>query len=336
MIDSSIKVLDCTLRDGGYYTNWNFDNNLVKNLIYNLSPGLVDIVELGYRKKSSVYKGKYFFTDENILSEFNFFDDQSYAIMIDFADIKSNSVDIIDELLPVESCNSVISTVRIACDFNDYTDHHLEYTIQKVIDKGYSVCVNIMKCSLLTGDDTLKVTEKLDCYDLQVIYFADSYGALTTSKIIDIFSNIAGNSGTSLGFHGHDNMGCAFSNSLLAVDLGFEYIDGTVLGMGRGAGNTDLETLCLHFNKFQNRLDQLNFSNLGKCFFSELKSSHKWGYSNLYHLAANNNIHPSYIQLITNMTLDPHKCLELIDFLIDNNCNTFNVDCIYTYLKEHE
>ena len=55
-----ITLLDCTLRDGGYYTNWNFDNNLVKNLIYNLSPGLVDIVELGYRKKSSVYKGKYF------------------------------------------------------------------------------------------------------------------------------------------------------------------------------------------------------------------------------------------------------------------------------------
>lgn len=334
---NDIKLLDCTLRDGGYYTDWEFSNILVKNLIYNLKPGLVDVVELGYRKRSNIYRGKYFFTDENSLNDFNFFNSQSYAVMIDFADVKDNSIKIIDDLLPVDSSGGIIDIVRVACNPDDCNHPTFNDTVTKILSKGYRVCINIMKCSILTKDIVHKLTETLNHHDLLAIYFADSYGSLTSKIMIDIFSDITTVSDISLGFHGHDNMGCAFSNTLLAVDLGFKYIDGTILGMGRGAGNTDLETLCLHFNKFENRLDQLNFSNLGECFFKSLKNRYNWGYSKYYHLAANNNIHPSYIQFINNnKTLKSHEIINIIDILIDNDCNNFDKEFIIDQIKKYE
>ena len=92
-------------------------------------------------------------------------------------------------------------------------------------------------------------------------------------------------------FHGQNNKGRALSNSLYAVKNGFDWIDGTILGMGRGAGNTETEYLLTELGGY--RVDEI-YELVTK--FMPLKKKYGWGTNLFYYLGAENNIHPSYIQ----------------------------------------
>ena len=137
----------------------------------------------------------------------------------------------------------------------------------------------------------LKLSKSVD-----VFYFADSFGNLTPSDVKKICKTINKNWNKEIGIHSHDNCGLALRNSIQAYKCGVTWIDGTIQGMGRGAGNAKTESLLKYFSKFNYYPNSIN--NVSKNYFYNLKKKYKWGKSKYYKIAAKYNIHPTYIQML--------------------------------------
>lgn len=298
------KILDCTLRDGGYYTDWNFDNILVKTLVKSLDNNGVDIIELGY--KSPIKGGAYRKCNDGFIKSVIDFDINSkLAFMIDVKDyIKDDSINIalLKDIIK-ESNNSPFDICRIAAKYDEV--EYINDLIKIISNLGYEVICNLMGGSTLSIDQINEFVENVNC---DILYIADSYGSLLPSDIDHIFKSCKLN-----GIHTHDNLGLAFSNCLSAINNGANYIDGTITGMGRGVGNVKTEQLIIFKNNkiTPDLLDVIDN-------FNKIREEKKWGYNPLYMLSALNNIHPLYSQDLNQSNLTNKQLIDSVNKLKDN------------------
>lgn len=298
------KILDCTIRDGGYYTDWNFDDKLVRDLVKSLDDNGVDIIEIGY--KSPIKGGAYRKCNDGFIKEIiNFKIDSKLAFMIDVKDyIKDNSLNI--ELLKdiiKQSQHSPFDLCRIAAKYDEIK--YLNELIDFIDNLGYEVICNLMGGSTLSIEQIKEFTENTNC---DVLYIADSYGSLLPSDVDNIFKNC-----DLKGIHTHDNLGLAFANCLSAINNGSSYIDGTITGMGRGVGNVKTEQLLIFKNNeiSPKLLDVIDS-------FNTIKDEKKWGYNPLYMLSALNNIHPLYSQDLNQSNITNKQLIDVVNDLTDN------------------
>ena len=299
----SFKILDCTLRDGGYYTDWKFNPKLVKLLVKTLDNNGVDIIELGY--KSPVIGGPYRKCNDGFISSIiDFKIKANLAFMIDVKDYiidgKVNEPLIKDIIKP----STVFKICRVAAKYNEI--HYIPQIVKILQNLGYDVICNLMAISkVLDGEikEYIKTTKNLN---LKATYIADSYGALYPKNVRNLFSKYNIN-----GIHTHDNMGLAFANCLEAIDQGATYIDGTLTGMGRGVGNATTEQLLTHRG-------DINFDLL-ECIdkFNKMKSYYGWGTNTLYHRAGKEHIHPLYMQDLNQSNLNSSQLLKAINNLTE-------------------
>lgn len=271
-------LLDCTLRDGGYYTNWDFDKQLVDLYITSLEKLPVDYIEIGYRSTlKNEYFGEFYYcplsTVQNIKNQTTI----PLAVMLDAKNCKETDVDdLLSDLV------SLVDLVRIAVAVENL-EHGLKLA-RCVKDLGFKVALNIMR-SIDLNDKQVKrfLGDKAEFVDF--IYLVDSYGSIFPDEIVSLLNKVQKVSSSAIGFHGHNNLELAFTNSIKAMEGGVNIIDFTVLGMGRGAGNLKTE-LFLTFLKKRDNLD-VDLNVLGKLvqLFNPLKERYKWG-GNLAYIAS--------------------------------------------------
>jgi 3-deoxy-manno-octulosonate cytidylyltransferase (CMP-KDO synthetase) len=305
-------ILDCTLRDGGYYTNWDFETELVQDLISSLDLAGVDIIELGY--KSPVKGGKYRKCNDRFIWEIlehKLPINSKLAFMIDAKDfIHSDKINfnLIDDVIH-NADDSPFSICRLAIKHDE-----IEYAkeIGKYIkEKGYELVINLMGITLLT-DKEIKDFLTLSKLEPTSLYFADSYGALLPDRVkelVEIFSLSSNN----VGIHTHDNLGLAFANCLAGITAGATYIDGTLLGMGRGVGNVKTEqliTFLQHSNKgaYQSTPIQ-KFINK---WMKPLHNKYNWGFTHNYMIAGMKHIHPLYVQTLQSSFLNSNRIEDIL------------------------
>ncbi len=298
----SFSILDCTIRDGGYYNKWQFDKTLVKNMIMALSTSGVDIVELGYKApvshKAEGFEGLFRYCNE---SQLLFLKDcpVNFACMLDVKEFIREDQTVNFDLLEtciVERKNSLFQWVRLAV-YNNYYSQAIEIG-KKLKSSGYYVSINLMGISLLTEEDikqTLTITTK---DSLDVFYIADSYGNLMTNDIVKLITLIRKHYSGKIGIHTHDNMGLAFANTITAIENGVDYIDSSIIGMGRGAGNLKTEQILLYsFLKLkEEKRNPYNLMDIIDSYFLNLHKQYRWGWDYTYMLSALQNIHPAYCQ----------------------------------------
>jgi 3-deoxy-manno-octulosonate cytidylyltransferase (CMP-KDO synthetase) len=304
-------ILDCTLRDGGYYTNWNFDISMVKDMIKALDYSGIDVIELGY--KSPLKGGKFRKCNDKFIWElldYNLPEKSKLAFMVDAKDfIKNNNVDykLIDDVIQSKK-SSPFSIARIAIKHSEIS---IAFNIAEYIkSKGYDLIVNLMSISLLSENEILdfSVFSKLNPISL---YFADSYGNLEPAKVIQLVETFK-KFKTPVGFHAHDNLGLAFANSISAMNSGAEWIDTTLLGMGRGVGNVKTEQLVTYS---QYKFGNYNSEKIKKVlsdWMIPLKEKYKWGFTDNYMISGLKNIHPLYPQTLQSSFLDSNKIQNII------------------------
>ena len=291
--------LDCTFRDGGYYNDWDFDESLVNQYLEVMGSCGVDVVELGFRSQpvSDTYLGANYYTSENYLSFLSIPDGLKVAVMVNAAELLrgGDSLMQVKNLFPVEASKSRVSIVRIAAHARE-----IEFVLEALeclIEKGYSVILNVMQIAGRTDREIASLLAPLKDTKLDALYFADSFGALNPERLKGIVNAFKLATDIPLGFHAHDNLGLALHNTLTALDLGVEWVDSTISGMGRGPGNTKTEELMAAVQKVHDRAagyDKLvTLADLG---FAPLRAKFKWGKNPHYVTSALNNIHPSYIQ----------------------------------------
>jgi len=285
-------ILDATLRDGGYYNKWDFRIDLVLRYLKAIEKAGVEAIEVGFRNPNKPELTFANVTDKFIKSQLYIPNIKYFGVMID---AKSSTPESIKNTFVREE-ESPINFVRVATYF-DGVDHS-ESLLKTLKDLGYFTTCNLMQAADKSYSEIQECAKKIEKWkSVDVLYLADSLGGMDHDTVNYAFRAIRESWTGLTGFHGHNNKSNALSNSLEAINIGVDWIDGTVLGMGRGPGNTEIEYLLYELNKRDNMyfdLEQINKLILSD--FEMMKEEYNWGPSLLYYIAAEYNIHPIYIQ----------------------------------------
>jgi 4-hydroxy 2-oxovalerate aldolase len=262
-----VKILDCTLRDGGYVNNWSFSNEQVLDLYNILNKNNIDYMELGFRttKKDSLQFGDQYYCEESYINEL------FKTVSVDTCKIcVMCEIGKFDSSMFVEKDKSKISMVRVLMSYHSIkntTDDIIDIKtlneginqINKLIDLGYDVTFNIGRIDKISIEQLCVICEKVSQTKVKYFIMADTYGSLDlhlTQKYVSVAKNLfetVFKTNIKIGFHAHDNLKNATSKALHSIDCGAELIDSCVHGFGRGSGNAITELLMLNLNKQFNK-----------------------------------------------------------------------------------
>ena len=311
----NVAILDCTLRDGGYYNNWDFDVETVRSYLDAMSEAEIDYVELGLRQfKNDSFLGAHAYTTSEFLKHFELPKGPVYGVMVDAKTILSqegSQAENIDRLFK-DAKEEKIDLVRIAA-------HHSEVVkcqpmANRLREKGYKIGLNIMQISACTEEEVAafgSLIESWQCID--VLYFADSLGAMRSEDVERVCSNLREFWSGDIGFHSHNNLGQGVANVQKAIEMGCSWVDATITGMGRGAGNAQTEYLLLEMSKSGHTRNCSSVFDLSLNVFGPMKQKYNWGPSLLYYAAALASVHPTYVQRMnSDSSIPPEHVLGLI------------------------
>ena len=285
-----IKVVDCSVRDGGLMNNHRFGDDFVRKVYEACVKAGLDYMELGYKADKKIFSpseyGAWKFCSE---------DDIRRIVHENKTDLKlcamadAERTDYHTDILPKEQ--SVLDCIRIAC----YV-HQIPTAIDMVKDahdKGYETTLNLMAISTVPDFELSKGLEVIANSPVDVMYIVDSYGSLYSEQIDDLmhsFLELTKGRKKRIGIHTHNNMQMAFSNTISAIIKGATMLDATISGLGRGAGNCHLELL-LGFLK-NPKFDIRPVLQCIQDVFLPLSKEMDWGYSIPYAITAQLNEHP--------------------------------------------
>ena len=250
-----IRVLDCTIRDGGLMNNHHFDDQLVKAVYQSCVEGGVDYMELGYRASRKGIKvgehGCWKYCQEEDIRRIVGDNDTGLKLAI-MAD--AERCDYREDIPPKKE--SVIDMVRVATYINQIPTA-LEM-VKDAHDKGYETTVNLMAVTTVPERELNEGLELLALSEVRAIYVVDSFGALYSEQVHHLVRKYMGYckaSGKDVGMHAHNNLQLAYANTIEAIIEGANMLDATMAGLGRGAGNCPMELLIgfLHNPKYDLR-----------------------------------------------------------------------------------
>lgn len=313
-----MKLLDCTLRDGGYYNAWDFAPELIADYLEAMRSAGADLVELGFRfLGNSGFKGACAFTTDEFLDSLAIPAELTVGVMINGADLCTDlgSEQALKRLFPRPASDTPVELVRIACHFHELPQAFA--AAAWLAARGYRVGINLMQITDRTDDEIRDLARRASQSPIEVLYFADSMGSMRpedTSRIIRVLRQEWQGP---LGIHTHDNMGLALSNTLRAQAEGVEWLDSTVTGMGRGPGNARTEELAIEVAALRNEAANLvPLMTLIRRHFGPMKQRYGWGTNPYYYLAGKYGIHPTYVQeMLGDARYDEEDILAVIEHL---------------------
>ncbi len=287
-----IKVLDCTVRDGGLINNHNFEDSFVRAVYQTCVAAGIDYMEIGYKGAKRLYSpteyGNWKHCDEDDIRRI--VEDNPTDLKIS-AMADADRCDYHEDILPKEK--SVLDMIRVACYINQIPT--AVDMVKDATDKGYETTVNIMALSTTHEKDLLEALEVLAETPVGTVYLVDSFGSLYSEEICDLtrqFRRALSGTGKLVGIHAHNNQQLAYANTIEAIIRGASMLDATINGIGRGAGNCPLELLIgfLHNPKFKLRPILECIQNV----FFPMSKKMEWGYQLAYMVTGQLNQHPRY------------------------------------------
>lgn len=287
MYRKEIKVMDCTVRDGGLMNKWQFEDNFVKAVYDACVESGVDYMEIGYKSSLSAYSRK-----ENGVWKFCYDEDLRKIVGDNDTNLKLSAMAdigrIAHEDIPQKK-DSVIDMIRVAC----YV-HQIDKAIDLAhhcIDKGYETTINLMAVSKVLERDLEEALQDVAKSEVPIFYLVDSFGSLYSEQIHALVKKYQDFlPGKTIGFHGHNNMQLAFANTVECIIKGVNFLDGTILGLGRGAGNCPLEVLIAFLKNPKYRLKPI--LQVLQDYVKPLQKQIDWGYHVPYMITGSINEHP--------------------------------------------
>ena len=287
MYRKEIKVIDCTVRDGGLMNKWQFSDDFVK-AVYdaNVASG-IDYMEIGYLSSESAFSrdenGPWKFCKQSDLRKIVGNNDTNMKLCA-LADI--GRIDFDD--IPPKS-ESVLDLIRVAC----YV-HQVDKAIalaEHCMDKGYETTINLMAVSKVMERDLDEALIDVAKSRVPIFYLVDSFGSMYCEQIEQLADKYKkALPGKTLGIHAHNNMQLAFSNTITSIISGCNMLDSTMLGLGRGAGNCPTEILLAFLKNPKYKLRPI--LDVIQKYILPLQKTIDWGYHIPYLLTGAMNEHP--------------------------------------------
>ncbi|MFC1480335.1 aldolase catalytic domain-containing protein [Candidatus Omnitrophota bacterium] len=308
MYREQIKVVDCTVRDGGLINDHYFDDNFVRQVYKAVSAAGVDYTEIGYRCSKKIMSpdkfGKWKFCEEDVIRRAidGVESNTKLSVMVDIGRLEK------DDILPCK--DSVIDMIRVATYVKD-VDKAIDL-VNHAVDKGYEGTVNIMAISRALDNELDEALIQLEEESkASVIYIVDSFGALYSENIQYLANKYKKFLKTKeVGIHTHNNQQLGYANTIQGIIDGCNFVDGTIYGIGRAAGNCPLELLMgfLKNPKFDLRpiLEVITEE------FLPLREKIEWGYLIPYAITGMFNEHPRTAMALR-QTKDKDKYREFFE-----------------------
>lgn len=287
MYKKEIKVMDCTIRDGGLMNNWQFSDAFVKSVYEACVEAGVDYMEIGYLSSEKAF-------DRKVVGPWKFCHDKDLRRIVGsnqtglklsaMADI--GRIDLED--IPMAN-DSVLDMIRVAC----YV-HQVDKAIalaHHCIEKGYETSINLMAVSKVNEVDLDEALNDISKSNVPVFYAVDSFGSMHNEVVQHLVRKYReALPGKEIGIHAHNNMQLAMSNTITALQEGCTMLDATLLGLGRGAGNCPIEILIAFLKNPKYRL--LPLLRAIQDYIHPLQKEVDWGYHIPYLITGALNEHP--------------------------------------------
>ena len=298
-----VKLLECTLRDGGYINNWEFGHEAIQDMIKRLETTNVDILELGFLKKELYATNRTVFNDINQITALipNKKPEINYAAMIEVVNPLPLS-------MISERTEKSIDTIRVIIwktkhdesgEVVDALEEGYEYC-KGIVEKGYNLCVQPARVDQYTDEEFVAMVKKFETLNPMAVYVVDSWGTQYAEQVMHYVELADKNMKPSIaiGYHGHNNLMQAFSSATTFIHSNIErdlIVDVSVYGIGRGAGNLNAEIFAKYMNDFAKTNYEISpMVYIYEKYIKSIFDKHPWGYSIPYYLTAKYNCNPNY------------------------------------------
>ncbi len=289
MFRPEIKVVDCTLRDGGLINEHKFDYKFVRAVFKAIALAGIDYIEVGYRASKNAFSpdkfGECKFCDEDFIRKVSDGIETKTKIAA-MVDIGRTDVDQIPD-----KKDSVMDMIRVATYVKDI-DKAIDL-VNRFHDKGYETTVNIMAISTALTPDLDAGLAEIAKTPVKAVYVVDSFGSLFSEQVHFLVKQYLKHlqpKGIEVGAHFHNNQQLGFANTIEAVRKGANYLDGTIYGIGRAAGNCPLELLMAFLKNPKFDLEPI--LEVIEKEFLPLRNKIEWGYILPYMITGILNQHP--------------------------------------------
>ena len=307
----NIKLLDCTLRDGGYVNNWNFGEEKIKNIITKLISANIDVIEIGFLdKRVEKNLDKTISPDmlnfNKLLSNINKNETKIYA-MIDYGTFD------LEKIIPKNE--SIIDGIRVIFT-QDKIEDALEFC-KEIKKKGYIVFANAVNITNYKEEDFIRLYNSVNTSKIDGVSIVDTYGVLDPDEALELYKKFDKNIDKSLaiGFHAHNTLQFATANCYKIIrninPNRITYIDGTLCGMGKGSGNAYTEVLIRILNKYGYGYEICQVLDLIQNEINDLMQQYPKDYQLCRFLSSINNVYYKYTDYYMNI-----KKLELQEILL--------------------
>lgn len=334
---NSLKILDCTLRDGGFVNEWEFGKSTIVNIYDRLDCAGINIIELGYLRDYVTY-------NEN---------NTQFSCVKDIDNIikhKPVKAEMLVSIIDFGCCSldricprseSVIDGIRVTFKKNQL-DEAAEFCKQ-IAEKGYNVFMQPVSITDYSDKDVIRLVEKANEVHPYALYIVDTYGFMHKHDLMRywLLMNSTLAEDVCIGYHAHNNFQLAYSNAIELMEINTNrtvIIDSSAFGMGKGAGNANTELIALYLNEnFSHNYDISQILEIIDTYIEKEREQHYWGYSLLYYLAASNDCHHNYVRyLIKKKTLSVKSINELLSLISPERKTKFDQDYIEELYQEYQ
>ena len=296
----SLRLLDCTLRDGGYVNDWHFGHSVIIGTYKRLDSSGADFIEVGFLDDRRPFD-----INRTIQPNTECYDEifkgveKKHAIPVAMIDFGTCSIDNI-----ADCADTFIDGIRVI-----FKKEKIEQALpfcKAIKDKGYKLFIQAISITAYSDIEMLQYVEKINEIHPFAFSIVDTYGFLDQRKLDKYFSLIDNNLDTdiALGYHGHNNFQLAFSNTLHFIQLYTNRMliaDATIYGMGKSAGNCPIETIALYMNQLYGKnYDVCQYLEILDTDLMSVYQNHYWGYKYNFYISAMQNCHPNYVQYLLN------------------------------------
>ena len=331
----NIRLLDCTLRDGGYINDWNFGEKTIRSIIDRLIEAKTDLVEVGFLRNCTYDPDRTLFHSVRELKKVL---PSSHGNTKFVAMALHNQYDIRN----LEECDGTVDAVRVT--FHDYdVEEGLDFC-RKVKEKGYQLFINPINIMGYRDQELVKLLKKVSNLEPYGFSIVDTFGSMTKKELVRIYSLCENNLDEAivLGLHLHENMAQSFLLAQTFLEMKDPrrncVLDASLNGMGRVPGNLCLELIMDYMNRSYGKdydidpvLDAIEE------YITPIKSREPWGYMAEYFISAKYNLHRNYAEyLLSKGTLTARDMHQILKMLPENKKSAFDPACIEELYQEYK
>lgn len=333
----NIKLLDCTLRDGGYVNDWEFGHNNLVSIFERLVDAKIDIIEIGFLDDRRPFDiNRSIMPDTDSVEKIYGGLDRKQSMVVGMIDYGTCDIS------NIKPCaESFLDGIRVI--FKKHLRQPAMEFCAQLKQLGYKVFAQLVSVTSYEDDEMMDLIHIANEVKPYAVSMVDTYGLMHQDNLMHYFEMLNGNLDTNIGigYHAHNNFQMGYANCIELLSHRVNrlmLVDGSIYGMGKSAGNAPIELIAMHLNSVFNK--QYQISQILEAVDANISYFYKpatWGYNMFYYLAASNDCHPTYVaDLMNKRTLSVKSINEILSKLEGDKKLLYDKSYIEQLYKQYQ